>query len=290
MPKFFTIRTFFLLTLIFVFLPQTVPGKTENYSQNVKVRGQVWKNKYKVSIDKVPHIKQRSSNCVPATVAMNLRYYDTTIGQNNLAKLFHTSKRGTNHSNMMQGFANKDLQKFSIKRIYTTDQSENTAINKELNKLLQNPDAVKDKNIRQSLKKLAKDKRLDHNTLLNKHYRLARWIFARGKVTLRKNFQERFTGYLQAGLPLLWSVDMRLDPTYRDSSGHMRVIIGYFVKDNQITHIIYRDSWRGGSVGDTMTFDEAVAMTNAVFLITPRDLDPEKAPRVKLSGKAPADR
>ena len=110
------------------------------------------------------------------------------------------------------------------------------------------------------------------------------------KAALRKNFQEQFTGYLKAGLPLLWSVDMRLDPVNRSPQGHMRVIIGYSIKNNNITHIIYRDSWLGGSNGDTMAFDKAVDMTKAIFLITPRDLDPEKAPRVKLSGKASAAR
>ena len=231
MLEFFTIRTFLLPAAILTFLPLTAFCNTENYSKNVKVRGQVWKNKYKVSIARVPHIKQRSSNCVPATVAMILRYYDTTVGQNNLAKLFKTSKKGTNLRNMLQGFAHKDLQKFSIKGFYAMD-----------------------------------------------------------KADLRKNFQEQFTGYLKAGFPLLWSVDMRFDPVNRSPQGHMRVIIGYSIKNNNITHIIYRDSWLGGSNGDTMAFDKAVDMTKAIFLITPRDLDPEKAPRVKLSGKASAAR
>ena len=252
----------------------------QNYSTNVKVRKSDHKRAREVEIDRLPHISQRKSNCVPASCAMILRYFDERTNQKDLAKLFKTTNRGTSYSNMISAFYDPELQDFKITELYTLTGSEAAQIRQAYEKAINNLS----KKEKKAIKKTKRKKRgLDtQNLFTDMQPVIARKVLAECRVGLRQKMQYCVQQYINAGVPILWSVTMHLAPDSDSSNNHMRIINGYVIKNQQITHILYRDSWRGHSNGRIMPFDTALAMTWSLFVILPKQLDIKKMPRIKL--------
>ena len=76
---------------------------------------------------------------------------------------------------------------------------------------------------------------------------------------------------IDAGIPLLWSLEVGLfpeDPPLKEqaSGGHMRMIIGYNPKTKRL---IFSDSWGAGHEFKTMDANEAYKATHGLFVMKP---------------------
>lgn len=76
---------------------------------------------------------------------------------------------------------------------------------------------------------------------------------------------------IDEGIPLLWSLEVGLFPEEpplkeQTSGGHMRMIIGYNTKANQL---IFSDSWGAGHEHKTMEANDAYRATHGLFVMKP---------------------
>ena len=245
---------------IFLLLIAAMPllGKEADFRKNVKIR-----HDGTHVIDKIPQVNQKKSFCVPATVSMVLRYYDETINQKKLAKLFDTGKDGTNPDMILAKIGVGQFSDFSAKRIYalTTDEYE-----KAVNAALDHPE-MKRKN-RKKIEKIFPGG--DVREIL---YLIPPEVALKAMPEVRSACANALKSgvkeYVDAGIPILWSVFMGFDPDERCEEGHMRLIVGYEEKAGKITKIIYRDSWGRRADKKDMEFDNAVIMTTGMYIIQP---------------------
>ena len=76
-----------------------------------------------VIIQRIPSVSAKRNYCVPASVDMVLRYYDTRVGQRTLGKLFDSSKKnGTYSRNIVKEFGKGELSGFWSRRINDRDR------------------------------------------------------------------------------------------------------------------------------------------------------------------------
>jgi len=213
-----------------------------------------------VCIERIPQVNQRRNYCVPATVSMVLRYYDSRIPQKRLARLFETSgKKGTYMEDVEEAFNRGRLEKFTIKPIYRLTVNEFD----ELEKTLLERRGKKRKRKR-SVRVQSYEKRINAMNPAE-----ARKYFPAIRGEAAEKLRESLTGLVANGIPVLWCVEMRFDPEERANGGHMRLINGFIRnKDSgRIDRIVYRDSWGGASRNKVMDFNDAVTMTTALWVI-----------------------
>ncbi len=219
-------------------------------------------------IDRIPQVSQKKSFCVPATVSMVLRYYDANISQKKLAKLFETGKDGTDPNMILAKLNDEQFSDFTPKRIYalTTDEYE-----KAVNAALDHPEMK-----RKNRKKL--DKLFPGGDPREVLYLIPPEVALKAMPAARTPCAEAIKAglkeYINAGIPILWSVFMGFDPEERCAEGHMRLIVGYWEKAGEITRIIYRDSWGRRADKKEMDFDNAVIMTMGMYVIIPSAVAP----------------
>lgn len=92
-----------------------------------------------------------------------------------------------------------------------------------------------------------------------------------GKDISKKSFYKLIYSNIDKGLPLLWSLELGVKPEVpnlnpQTSGGHMRIIIGYNLKENKI---IFSDSWGAGHEQKTMDADDFYKVTKGLFLLSP---------------------
>lgn len=92
-----------------------------------------------------------------------------------------------------------------------------------------------------------------------------------GNPVDRRKFLKEIRNYVDDGLPLLWSLELgrypekpQLNP--QTSGGHMRMIIGY---NNKTEEIIFSDSWGAGHERKTMKMSDAYSATQGLFVLKP---------------------
>ena len=89
-----------------------------------------------------------------------------------------------------------------------------------------------------------------------------------GKKSQVKKWLGAVKKHIDAGSPVLWSVTLGIYkeqiPVPQARGGHMRLIIGYNMKEQTI---IYSDSWGAGHEKKTMPAAEAAAMTTSRHVI-----------------------
>ena len=73
------------------------------------------------------------------------------------------------------------------------------------------------------------------------------------------------------GIPLRWSCNMRFSPQKKErkNSSHARIITGYILYKDKMTHILYTDSWGERHINKLMTYKNALRMTNRYGPIFP---------------------
>jgi hypothetical protein len=83
-------------------------------------------------------------------------------------------------------------------------------------------------------------------------------------------FIRQVTDTINRGIPVMWSVELGLYPeterTSQTKGGHMRLIIGYNTKTNEI---IFSDSWGEKHALKRMPMDNACAMTTGLYYLEP---------------------
>lgn len=74
------------------------------------------------------------------------------------------------------------------------------------------------------------------------------------------------------GIPLRWSCNMRFSPIKkeRNNSSHARIITGYVENNEQMSHILYTDSWGSDHINKIMTCKNAMKMTNRYGPVFPQ--------------------
>lgn len=95
--------------------------------------------------------------------------------------------------------------------------------------------------------------------------------FLVGKPVDERKFLKDIHSYVDSGLPLLWSLELgrfpekpQLNP--QTSGGHMRMIIGY---NDKTEEIIFSDSWGAGHEAKRMKMSDAYQATSGLFVLKP---------------------
>ncbi|GAA5483564.1 C39 family peptidase [Haloferula sargassicola] len=86
-----------------------------------------------------------------------------------------------------------------------------------------------------------------------------------------KDFEKQLVRHIDAGIPLLWSLQLGHFPEEPPISeqavgGHMRLIIGYNLDEKKV---IFSDSWGAGHEKKKMKMHDAFRATTGIFTITP---------------------
>ena len=264
----------------------------EDLSKNVVVERLNRKLGVEVCIKKIPHVNQRQNYCVPATCSMVLRYFDQRYNQKDLGKLFQSStKNGTYTAEVYKAFKQPEFSDFEIVTIYQLTNREFAEMKAAYEAGLSDPEVVGKK-----AKKLKRKKRRSNDDNAGRrdfwedlYPEAAVKIFSKCRTSLNNQIAALCREFIDAGIPVMWSVTMTLDPHTPSPNGHMRIINGYITKDDQITHLLYRDSWSGHRSGSNMPVANAVAMTIELFAIVPRGLDRQNIKRIDPVQKTASD-
>ncbi|MBB5349843.1 hypothetical protein HNR46_000064 [Haloferula luteola] len=86
-----------------------------------------------------------------------------------------------------------------------------------------------------------------------------------------RDFEKQIVRHVDAGIPLLWSLQLGMFPeepaiSPQARGGHMRMIIGYNLDQRKV---IFSDSWGAGHEKKKMKIRDAFRATTGVFTITP---------------------
>jgi hypothetical protein len=86
-----------------------------------------------------------------------------------------------------------------------------------------------------------------------------------------RKFLKEIHSYIDKGLPLLWALELGRYPekpqlSPQTAGGHMRMIIGYNDKDEEI---IFSDSWGAGHEAKKMKMSDAFKATHGLFVLKP---------------------
>jgi hypothetical protein len=94
-----------------------------------------------------------------------------------------------------------------------------------------------------------------------------------------KEFNSIVKEYVNKGVPLLWALELGradeeppLPGAGQTRGGHMRMIIGYKMENNQITKILFTDSWGSGHELKRMAAYDAYDVTIGLYSMAPRGL------------------
>ncbi len=95
--------------------------------------------------------------------------------------------------------------------------------------------------------------------------------FVVGGVIDQRQFLKEIRSRIDAGLPLLWSLELGLFPEEpnlnpQTTGGHMRMIIGY---NDRSERMIFSDSWGVGHERKTMAMEDAYRATTGLFALQP---------------------
>ncbi len=244
--------------LLFTLALLTVPlFGADDLAKNVK------RINNKVYVDNIQQVSQKRSYCVPAATSMVLRYYDEKIPQNKLARLFETSKStGTSSAEIIAAFDSGAIEGFSIRRLYGLSKQEFDSLFNAYGMAV-------------SKSKMRKVAKMGNQAFEVVDPQVAVPLFAKQRKNLHDLMIVLLKKNIDAGIPMLWTVEMNLDPEDRVSGAHMRLLVGYSVdKSGEIDRVLYRDSWGKRTDIKSMTLDNAVAMTYEIFVVLPNEMIP----------------
>ncbi|MFT3990910.1 MAG: C39 family peptidase [Luteolibacter sp.] len=92
-----------------------------------------------------------------------------------------------------------------------------------------------------------------------------------GKPVNEAAFTKELNEFINAGVPVLWSLELGLFPeqpplAQQTHGGHMRLIIGY---NPQTSEVLYSDSWGAGHELKRMSLKNAYQATQGIFVMSP---------------------
>lgn len=216
-----------------------------------------------VMIDGVPMIDQgRKGYCAVAVAARVMQYFGADVDEHDIAQAANTSAvNGTNPEVMMaalrqigsQYHVQVDvLQDFTGQKFYhLMDDYNHVARQAKAQTISLDPST--------------------QTTLLKVIHGMDFDLYKRARARRESEFDDfkaDVTKYVNAGIPLAWSVVLGIvDETPPVSFGsHMRLIIGY---NDRTGEVLYTDSWGAGNELKRMKIDDAWAITLGLYTIEP---------------------
>ena len=216
-----------------------------------------------VLITGVPMVDQGAKGyCAAAVTERVLRYFGANVDQNEIAQAANTTAvRGTSPEAMIAA-----LRQIGSEFHVQVDVQQDFNL-RDFDKLIQDYNHVAKLQHAPPLGEypatgtmLGAIKMMD--PALNKQARLKH-------DTNMADFKSTSTKYVNAGIPLVWSVVLGIvpeTPPIHGFGGHMRLIIGY----NDLTHeILYTDTWGIGHELKRMKLPDAWTMSLGLYTITP---------------------
>jgi len=216
-----------------------------------------------VLIPGVPMVDQgQKGYCVVASVERVMRYYGLQVDANELAQIANSDAKGGTSSQGMLDALKKMGGRFKM-RIREHEEI-------EVRQIL---GLIKDYN--RVAKKAGSQELPDQGAMLDLGI-----IYSQMKPEILKEvrtksraeiarFQREVQQHIDTGIPLLWSVQLGMikEPGIpQNGGGHMRLIIGYNSKTNEI---IFSDSWGAGHEQKRMPIDDAWTITVTLSTIEP---------------------
>jgi len=233
-------------------------SKRFNGPEHVKKgsNGDVW-------IADVPMVDQgQKGYCVVASTERVMRYYGSAVDQHELAQVANSSSSGgTSFQAMFEA-----LKKLSARLKIHVREVEKSDV-KDLLKMISEYD-------RAAKKAGVPPIPPQGNSIdVGEVYRamdsgVLKEIRTKNKGEVNK-FQRSVESHINEGTPLLWTVMLGKVPEKdipQNAGGHMRLIIGYNSKTNEI---LYSDSWGAGHELKRMPADDAWTMTTGTMSIEP---------------------
>ena len=219
--------------------------------------GDVW-------IADVPMVDQgQKGYCVVASAERVMRYYGGSVDQQELAQVANTSTAGGTSSDAMFDA----LKKLSARLKVRVREVEKSDI-KDLLKLM----ADYNRAAKKANAPLIPDqgRMIDVGEVYNvMDTAVLKEIRTKNKADLGR-FQRTVQAHIEEGTPLLWTVMLGKIPEKgipQNAGGHMRLIIGYNPKTEEI---LYSDSWGAGHELKRMPTADAWTMTTGAMSIEPQ--------------------
>ena len=216
-----------------------------------------------VLLTDVPMVDQgRKGYCVVASTERVMRYYGNDVDANELAQVANADAAGGTSVRAMRNSMKKLATRLKIR---VRDQE--TMEVKDLENMVKEYNRVAKRSGEAELPDL--NSIMDLGDLFD-HMEGAVLKEARtkNKAALIR-FQHEVQNRIDAGIPLLWSVQLGLVPERgipQGAGGHMRLIIGYNAKTEEI---LYSDSWGAGHELKKMKADDAWTITTGLMTIEP---------------------
>lgn len=211
----------------------------------------------------VPMVDQGEKGyCVVASTERVLRYYGNSVDANELAQIANSdSKKGTDFEAMFNalrkvsgrlGIRVKVLEEQSVRNMLELIKDYNRVAKREQARQLPQQGHLIDVG--------AVYANLDFNVL--------KTVRTRNPAETGR-FQRTVQSQIEQGYPLLWCVQLGLNPEPRggqNGGGHMRLIIGCNLGTREI---LYSDSWGAGHENKRMGLDDAWAITTGLATVEP---------------------
>ncbi len=221
-----------------------------------KPDGDVW-------LKDVPMVDQgQKGYCVVASTERVMRYYGADVDANELAQIANTSASGGTSLTAMT----ESLKKVAARLRVRVREHEKLDVKTIL-------DLMKDYN--RAAKRAKVSEIPDQGQMLDVaeiYGSMKGPVLKEARTKNRADtgrFQRDVQSHIDTGIPLLWSVQLGLleEPEIPQANGgHMRLIIGYNVKTQEI---IYSDSWGAGHERKRMKLDDAWTITTSLMTIEP---------------------
>ncbi len=234
-------------------------GKTENLKKNLQKEedGTVW-------IANMPMVDQGEKGyCAVATAERVMRYYGSEVSEHLLAGIANSSAVAGTDPNQMLGALKQSGGKLGLGvRVLSDFTVPGFArmieqYNRAARRVKQNPVT------------------LGHMIDIGEVYaqldpKILQDVRSKGMKAEYQKFQRDITQKIDAGIPLLWGVELGLYPEAglpQQGGGHMRLIIGYNQKKGEL---VYSDSWGAEHAKKTMPMAQAWAMTTMLSILEAR--------------------
>ena len=218
--------------------------------------GDVW-------IGDVPMVDQgQKGYCAVASAERVMRYYGTEVDANELAQIANTETSGGTSPQLMYEAVKKlsSRLKVRVRDLEKTEVRDFLKLQSDYNR---------------AAKKAGATEIPDMGNMIDvgMMYRLMKGDVLRDVRTKNKGdlsrFQREVQTHIDAGVPLLWSVQLGMFPepnVPQSGGGHMRLIIGYNTKTQEI---LFSDSWGAGHELKRKPADVAWTITTGLLTIEP---------------------
>lgn len=241
-----------------------------------------------VYIPNVPMIDQgRKGYCACASAARIYQYYGLTVGQHEVAQMAGSTAQGTNPAEMIEALKKASSHLDSRVIVLYEYPKHMTSKNFDMKKWESGQrEMLRDFNSYQQLAKKLKTPGLKVD---GKEYgRLSRdgYVLYNGFIkschpeTFRqlmvekssfKRWKSKIREYIDQGIPIGWGLQLGM---FKEANlpqidgGHMRLIIGYNEKTDEI---IYSDSWGAGHAKKSMDAGKAFCMSQCIIVLPPKN-------------------